>query len=49
MRRYESELNRVNKENQKIRESSQSSSSEINASQGNSINIEDLNYQGSGN
>ena len=49
MRRYESELNRVNKENQRIRESSQSSSSEINASQGNSINIEDLNYQGSGN
>ena len=49
MQKYEAELNRVNKRNQKIRESNQSSSSQVNASQGSSVDIGDLNYQGTGN
>ena len=44
MQKYEAELNSVNKQNQKIRESNESSSTQVNASQGSSVDVGDLNY-----
>ena len=48
LQRYESELDRVNKENQKIRERSQSSTTYTNVPQGNSVNIDNTNYNTQG-